>query len=64
MATNSDYAQLAAIFTTVDEPTPVCAVGRFVVAWTPACARCGLWLIPYAGRESSGRHVGALDSDA
>ena len=58
MATNSDYAQLAAIFTTVDEPTPVCVpVDLLLLGHLPV--QGGLWLIPYAGRESQGG-VGAL----
>jgi len=53
MATNSDYAQLAAIFTTVDEPTPVCvSVDLLLLGHLPV--QGGLWLIPYAGRESQG----------
>jgi len=58
MATNSDYAQLAAIFTTVDEPIPVCvSVDLLLLGHLPV--QGGLWLIPYAGRESHGG-VGAL----
>lgn len=58
MAANSDYAHLAALFTTVDEPSPVCAsIDLLLLGHLPV--QGGLWLIPYAGRESSGG-IGAL----
>ena len=58
MATSSDYAQLAAMFTTVEEPSLVRAsVDLLLLGHLPV--QGGLWLIPYAGRESQGG-VGAL----
>ncbi len=58
MAANSDYAHLAELFTTVDEPTPVRAsVDLLLLGHLPV--QGGLWLIPYAGREST-TGIGAL----
>ncbi len=58
MAANSDYAQLAEIFTTVDEPSTVNAsIDLLLLGHLPV--QGGLWLIPYAGRESQGG-LGAL----
>ena len=58
MAANSDYAHLAELFTTVDEPSPIrSSVDLLLLGHLPV--QGGLWLIPYAGRESSGG-IGAL----
>jgi hypothetical protein len=58
MAANSDYAHLAALFTTVDEPSAVrVSVDLLLLGHLPV--QGGLWLIPYAGRESAGG-IGAL----
>ncbi len=58
MAANSDYAHLAELFTTVEEPSVVRAsVDLLLLGHLPV--QGGLWLIPYAGRETEGG-VGAL----
>ena len=58
MAANSDYAQLAALFTTVEEPSVARAqVDLLLLGHLPV--QGGLWLVPYAGRESIGG-LGAL----
>lgn len=58
MAVNSDYAQLAEMFTTLDEPSVVPAsVDLLLLGHLPV--QGSLWLVPYAGRESQGG-IGAL----
>ena len=58
MTANSDYAQLAEMFTTLDEPsTAPASVDLLLLGHLPV--QGGLWLIPYAGRESHGG-MGAL----
>ncbi|MDP7008381.1 MAG: hypothetical protein QGI78_02315 [Phycisphaerales bacterium] len=58
MAANSDYAQLAEMFTTVEEPIVLQPqVDLLLLGHLPV--QGGLWLVPYAWRESEGG-VGAL----